>query len=105
MGRLKIPKAFKFLFEPAQFKGAFGGRGSAKSHSFASALVTMGSTRTLTVGCFREVQRSIRDSVKRLLDNKIDEAGLRGFYYSTDTEIRGLNNTLFLFGGLRGDAS
>jgi phage terminase large subunit len=54
------------------------------------------------VGCYREVQRSIRDSVKRLLDDKISAmAALRGFYTSTDTEIRGANGSLFIFGGLR----
>jgi phage terminase large subunit len=47
------------------------------------------------------VQRSIRDSVKRLLDDKIAKAGLRDFYESTDTEIRGKNDSLFIFAGLR----
>ena len=55
----------------------------------------------LRIGVYREIQRSIRDSAKRLLDDKIAENGLSGFYESTDTEIRGKNGTLFLFNGLR----
>jgi len=55
----------------------------------------------LRVGCYREIQRSIRDSVKRLLDDKIAAAGLGSFFQSTDTEIRGPNGSLFIFNGLR----
>lgn len=100
--RLQIPEAFRELFELSRYKAYFGGRGSAKSHSFARALLIQGAAQTLRIGCFREVQLSIRDSVKRLLDDCIDDAGLRGFYRSTDNEIRGSNGTLFLFSGLHG---
>lgn len=55
----------------------------------------------MRVGCFREVQKSIRDSVKRLLDDKIKATGLESAFESTDTEIRGKNGSLFIFGGLR----
>ena len=53
--------------------------------------------------CGREILKAIRDSVKRLLDDEIDRQGLRHFYTSTDTEIRGKNGSLFIFGGLRGN--
>jgi phage terminase large subunit len=53
------------------------------------------------VGCYREIQKSIRDSVKRLLDDKIAACGLKDFFISTDTEIRGVNGSLFIFNGLR----
>lgn len=84
-----------------RYRAGRGGRGSAKSHSFAQALVLKAAERPLRIGCFREIQKSIRDSVKRLLDDKIREAGLTGAYISTDTEIRGHNGSLFIFGGLR----
>ncbi len=106
--RVRFPAAFKFLWAetaddglPVRYRAAHGGRGSAKSHSFTTALVTKGAASPLRIGCYREIQRSIRDSVKRLLDDKIAELGLSGFYESTDTEIRGKNGTLFMFGGLR----
>jgi phage terminase large subunit len=67
----------------------------------ASILVLLGSQKPLRILCTREVQRSIRDSVKRLLDDEIDRAGFRSMYKSTDTEIRGSNGTLFLFAGLQ----
>lgn len=51
--------------------------------------------------CGREIQKSIRDSVKRLLDDKIEACGFGSFYESTDVEIRGANGSLFTFAGLR----
>lgn len=105
---MQLPEAFRFLWAPladdglpVRYRAAFGGRGSAKSHSFCSALVLKAAERPLRVGCYREVQRSIRDSVKRLLDDKIKGAGLKDCYESTDSEIRGANGSLFIFNGLR----
>lgn len=105
---IRFPQAFKFLWadkaddgNPVRYRAAHGGRGSAKSHSFCSAAVIKGAEKPLRIGVYREIQRSIRDSAKRLLDDKIAENGLGDFYESTDTEIRGRNGTLFLFNGLR----
>lgn len=55
--------------------------------------------------CGREFQKSIRDSSKRLIDDEIDRLGLRAAFDSTETEIRGPNDSLFLFSGIRGNAS
>lgn len=105
---VQIPEAFRFLWadkaddgRPVRYRAAYGGRGSAKSHSFAQALVLKAAERPLRIGCYREIQRSIRDSVKRLLDDKIRAAGLEQFYVSTDAEIRAPNGSLFIFNGLR----
>jgi phage terminase large subunit len=108
MPRVQIPDAFRFLWQPqaddgkpVRYRAVHGGRGSAKSHSFAEALILKAAEKPLRIGCFREVQKSIRDSVKRLLDDKIRDSGLEQFYESTDSEIRGKNGSLFIFGGLR----
>lgn len=77
-----------------------GGRGSSKSHSVARALLIRASQKTLRVLCAREIQDSIKKSVKQLLDDCIESMGLRWFYTSTDTEIRGRNGSLFIFAGL-----
>jgi phage terminase large subunit len=105
---IRIPEAFEFLWadkaddgRAVRYRAAHGGRGSAKSHSFAQALILKAAERPLRIGCFREIQKSIRDSVKRLLDDKIRASGLEGAFVSTDTEIRGKNGSLFIFGGLR----
>jgi hypothetical protein len=97
---LDLPGAFRDLFTHARYKGFYGGRGSAKSHSFATALLIIGGKASLRILCAREVQNSIKDSVKQLLDDKIAAMDLAGFYRSTQAEIRGANGTSFIFSGL-----
>ncbi len=106
--RIEFPAAYRFLWAdkaddglPVRYRVAKGGRGSAKSHSFCGAAILKAYETPLRVGVYREIQRSIKDSAKRLLDDKISEYGLSRFYESTDTEIRGANGSLFLFNGLR----
>lgn len=105
---MRIPEAFRFLWQPraddgkpVRYRAAHGGRGSAKSHSYCQAAILKAAEQPLRIGCYREIQRSIRDSVKRLLDDKIRDSGLTEFFQSTDTEIRGANGSLFIFNGLR----
>jgi phage terminase large subunit len=101
---IRISEAFNFLHAPhgsARYRAAFGGRGSGKSHGFAEALIIKAASQPLRVLCAREIQNSIRDSVKRLLHDKIEAYGYGGFYDETDTEIRGANGSLFTFAGLR----
>lgn len=89
-----------FLFRPARWKIAYGGRDGAKSWSFARALLLEGAEQPLPIGCFREVQKSIRDSVHKLLSNQVEELGLTRFYDIQRDEILGENGTSFRFAGL-----
>ena len=98
---IELPSKFEPLFTPSRYKASWSGRGAGKSHSFAEALVIRGAQKPLQILCCREIQKSIRDSVKRLIDDKIRDSGLSGFYKSTDTEVKGKNGTLFTFAGLR----
>lgn len=95
-----LPEKLTFLFEPKRYKVAYGGRGSGKSWSFAKALIIQSFAKPLRVLCTREVQKSIKESVKRLLDDQIAAMGLGSFFDSTETEIRGKNGSLFVFAGL-----
>jgi len=98
--QVDIPEVFTELFQPSRYKCYYGGRGSAKSHSFATALLVEGAQTPLRILCGREVQLSIKDSVKQLLDDKIRLLGLQDFYTSIQNEIRGKNGTQFIFAGL-----
>lgn len=98
--RCELPKYAAPLFQPKRYKVLWGGRGKGASWSFARALLIMGAQRPLRVLCARELQRSIKDSVHRLLSDQIEALGLVG-YIITNTEIRHTNGTLFLFEGLR----
>jgi phage terminase large subunit len=97
---IEFPSKFRFLFKPMRYKIAHGGRGGAKSWGFARALLVLGAERSLRIGCFREVQSSIKESVHQLLKDQIEAMGLSSFYSVFDSEIRGRNGTLFRFAGL-----
>ncbi len=98
--KAQFPDKLQFLFSPSRYKVAHGGRGSAKSWSFARALLIQGAQQPLRILCTREVQKSIKDSVHRLLSDQIQALGLGAIYEVLETEIRGRNGTLFLFAGL-----
>jgi len=96
----RFPGKLRFLFSPARYKIAFGGRGSAKSWSYARALLIQGAAQKLRILCAREVQRSIKQSVHTLLTDQIQELGLGAFYEVLESEIRGKNGSTFSFTGL-----
>jgi phage terminase large subunit len=97
---VQFPDKLAFLFKPARYKCAYGGRGSAKSWSFARALLVLGAMRRERVLCTREVQKSIQQSVHQLLRDQVEALGLSDFYEVLQTEIRGKNGTQFFFSGL-----
>lgn len=99
--QVDFPEKLHFLLtEKRRYKGAKGGRGSAKSWSFARALLIKGSTHKLRILCTREVQKSIKQSVHKLLKDQIEALGLSSFYQVLENEIRGVNGTEFSFSGL-----
>ena len=96
----QFPEKTGLLWKPARFKVLYGGRDGAKSWSVARWLLLDGAEQPLPIGCFREVQKSIKDSVHQLLSNQVEELGLTGFYDILRDEIRGENGTSFRFAGL-----
>jgi len=76
---LEIPTAavFEPLLTHSRYKGARGGRGSGKSHFYAGLVVEehLAERGTLSV-CIREVQQSLKQSAKRLIENKLKEHSL-----------------------------
>lgn len=85
---IQTAEVFAPLYQPARYKAAWGGRGSGKSHDRAGALIDDSLyERGLLSVCIREVQKSLKDSAKRLLESKIAEYGLGeadGFKIYTD---------------------
>ena len=107
MSILKIPtaKVFEPLLQPARYKGAFGGRGSGKSHFFGELLVEscQAERGTLAV-CIREAQRTLTQSSKRLIESKIALLGLgQGFRLFND-KIETPGDGLIIFRGMQYDA-
>jgi phage terminase large subunit len=51
--------------------------------------------------CLREVQNSIKDSVKQLIEDKISALGVGHLFKITEREITGPNDSLYIFRGLQ----
>lgn len=104
--RIQIPKAFRDLSEVrARYYGFHGGRGSAKSHSVCGHAVLRAAKEPLRILCCREIQRSIRESVKATLDSKIVAAGLQDCFLSTKATLTSTVGSEFMFEGLRDNVS
>jgi phage terminase large subunit len=99
--RVEIPNKLLPLFQPKRYKVIHGGRGSGKSWSVARALVTLGATKPIRVLCARETQKSIQESVHRLLKDQIGLLNLDAFYQVQENKIIGVNGTEFTFAGIR----
>lgn len=75
--RLETPRAFAPFLEPARYKGAWGGRGSGKSHFFGESMIERGLYQPgLRAVCIREVQKTLKESSKRLIEDKLIKLGL-----------------------------
>jgi phage terminase large subunit len=101
MIQAKFPSKLRPIFQDWRYIVFHGGRGSAKSWSVAKALLIQGAQKKKRILCTREIQKSIKDSVHKLLVDKIAELQLGSFYEVTQTSITGKNGTEFLFAGLR----
>lgn len=100
--KIKIARPFMPLInEKKRIKFFYGGRGGGKSYAFADALLMLGLQKKLLVACVREIQESIKDSVHRLLSDRISFYGLDEFDVKESEILNRVNGTRFIFKGLR----
>ena len=98
----QFPDKLQFLFEPHRFKVLYGGRAGSKSWGIARAILSLGARKPLRILAGREIQKSLKDSVKKLFEDQIQSMGLQDCYQVLTDEIRGKNNsTEIFFSGLR----
>jgi phage terminase large subunit len=64
-------------------------------------LVALGASKPIRVLCARETQKSIQESVHRLLKDQISLLGLDSLYEVQENRIIGSNGTEFTFAGIR----
>ena len=100
--RISTAPTFAALLQPARYKGVFGGRGSGKSHFFAELLVEQcilnPGTRAV---CIREIQKSLKESAKRLIEDKIQTLGVGSMFKIQNEQIVTPGNGLIVFMGMR----
>lgn len=100
---IKTPRWSIPLLSPCRYKGAYGGRGSGKSHFFAEMLVEehVANPDQKSVG-IREIQKSLKYSAKALIETKIHTMGVAGLFEITQTEIRRKGATgVIIFQGMQ----
>lgn len=108
MSKLTIPTAevFEPLLHPSRYKGAHGGRGSGKSHFFAGLMVESAMLNPGFRGvCIREVQKSLKDSAKRLIEDKIESFGLSKAFDVQEAQIKTPGDGLIIFQGMQDHTS
>ena len=102
--RFRSPAVFEPLDGPARYKGAWGGRGSGKSHFFASLLVRDANNEPgLLAVCIREIQKTLAHSAKRLIEARLAAQGLGeadGFKVFKEV-IRTPGDGIILFQGMQ----
>jgi phage terminase large subunit len=105
IAQIEFPRKMLPLLSPARYKILYGGRGGIKSHSIARALLVQGAKEPLRILCARELMKSIKDSVHRLLSDLITQYHLQSYYTVQNASIKGKNGSEFFFEGLRHNAA
>ena len=92
---------FNDLLEPSRYKALYGGRASAKSHFFAECMIANAAMNTGFRGlCVREVQKSLKESAKRLLEDKINVMGYGARFNVKHDEIATPGGGVISFTGM-----
>lgn len=100
--QIQTAPVFKPLLKPSRYKAAHGGRGSGKSFLFAEMVVedSLLEPGLLTV-CIREVQKTLADSSKRLIEKKIIDLGVGREFNVLRDRIETPGNGLVIFQGMQ----
>lgn len=101
-----LPPKLKPVFAPPRgslrYRGAYGGRGSGKSFSFAKMAAVFGYAEPLRILCTREYQVSIKESFHAELKAAIASEPWLTWAYDVGVDyLRGRNGTEVIFRGLR----
>lgn len=98
---IQTPAVFEPLLHPSRYKGAWGGRGSGKSHFFAELLVERNIIERVDAVCIREVQRTLNQSVKKLLESKIEALNVGAYFDVQDKRIKTRHGGTIIFEGMQ----
>lgn len=98
---IETPQVFEPLLAPARYKGAYGGRGSGKSHFFAGLMIEENIRLKLDNVCLRETLKSLEFSVKKLLEHKIEEMNAGSYFEVQDRRIITKRGGVIIFEGMQ----
>lgn len=87
--QIQVPRWAQPLLTPRRYKAAYSGRGAGKSEFFAELLIAqMLGDPNLKAAAIREIQKSIRYSVKEMLIEKIKKFGAEAYFDIQDQVIK-----------------
>lgn len=99
--QIDTARVFLPLLKPSRYKGVYGGRGSAKSHFFGELLIERSIMQRTNAVCVREVQKSLDQSVKKLLEGKIESLNAGSYFEVQDQRIYSKNGGTIIFQGMQ----
>ena len=102
---LNTPEVYEPLLYPARYKGAWGGRGSGKSHFFGELWLEESITEKLDFVCLRETLKSLEFSVKKLLESKIIQYNAGSYFEVQDRRILSKHGGVTIFEGMQNHTS
>ena len=99
---IKTARILMPLLQPMRYKAAYGGRGSMKSHFFAEHGVFRALKQPgFRMVCIREVQKSLKESAKRLIEDKIEKFQASESFNITQDHIDTPGGGIILFQGMQ----
>ncbi len=101
----QFPAPLACLFRPKRYKVLYGGRGAGRSWGVARALILRALSRETRTLCGRELQKSIAESVHRLLADQIRAMGFEDLFKIEANRIYGPHGSFFVFEGLKNNAA
>ena len=98
---ISCPKKLSFFFETnyVRYRVAYGGRSSGKSWAAAQGLIIRAMQKKIRILCSREIQKSIKESVKKTLASTIERMGLAEAFTFKQDSIICCNGSEFIFQG------
>lgn len=103
--RIETAQVFEPLLQPSRYKGIYGGRGSGKSHVFAENLLEWQMREKIDAVCLREVQKSLKFSVKKLLETKISSMNAGAYFEVQNEQIKSHTGAVTIFQGMQDHTS
>ena len=92
---------FEPLLQPARYKAAYGGRGSAKSNFFAELWLEENVQAKYDFVCLRETLKSLEFSVKKLFESKIQHFNAGAYFEVQDRRILTKHGGVTIFEGMQ----
>jgi len=99
--RLETAEVFAPFLQPSRYKAGYGGRGSGRSHCFAELAIEKCMVQPgARIACIREVQKTLKESVKLLLEDKIKRYELQDYFQVFKDHITTPGDGIIIFQGM-----